>query len=102
MLKFSSSSHESSNFEKFVKMFKTSCLLTILTNQNAHEYDGIPIGQLTGNHLKELLQNFEELIRGTAKLEQMNWSNIATKTPETETTTGIDPDKISEEIFQPI
>ena len=24
----------------------------------------------------ELLQNFEELIRGTAKLEQKNWSNI--------------------------
>ena len=31
------SSSYSSNFEKFVKMFTTSCLLTILTNQNAHE-----------------------------------------------------------------
>ena len=36
------------------------------------------IGQLTGSceHFKELLQKFEELIRGTAELEQMNWSNI--------------------------
>ena len=33
------SSHDSSNFEKFVKMFTSSCLLTILINQNAHEED---------------------------------------------------------------
>ena len=29
------SSHDFSHFEKFVKMITTSCLLTILTNQNA-------------------------------------------------------------------
>ena len=34
--------------------------------------NSILIGQLTGS----CVQNFEELIRGTAKLEQMNWSNI--------------------------
>ena len=33
-----SSSRDSSNFEKFVKML-TSCSLTILTNKNAHEQD---------------------------------------------------------------
>ena len=31
------SSHGSSNFEKFIKLFTISCLLTILTNQNAHK-----------------------------------------------------------------
>ena len=31
-----SSSHNSPNFKKFNKMFKTSCLLTIMTNQNDH------------------------------------------------------------------
>ena len=28
------------------------------------------------NLFKELVQDFEELIRRTAKFEQMNWSNI--------------------------
>ena len=34
-----SSSRDSSNFEKFVKMLTTSCSLTILTNKNAHKQD---------------------------------------------------------------
>ena len=32
-----SSCHDSSNFENFIEIFTTSCLLTTLTNQNAHE-----------------------------------------------------------------
>ena len=38
----------------------------------------ILIGQLTGSFesFKELPKNFEKLLRATAKLEQMNWSNI--------------------------
>ena len=38
----------------------------------------ILIGQLKGSceSFKKLLRNFEELIRETGKLEQMNWSNI--------------------------
>ena len=36
-VRLNNASRDSSNFEKFVKMFTTSCLLTILTNQNARK-----------------------------------------------------------------
>ena len=39
------SSIYSLNFEKFAKMFTTSCLLTILTNQNAHHSCPVKICQ---------------------------------------------------------
>ena len=32
-----SSSHDFSNFANFIKMFTTSCLMTVLTNQKARE-----------------------------------------------------------------
>ena len=73
-------SRDSSNFEKFVKIFTTSCLLTTLTKSECSRIRYIIlIGQLTGSFesFKEPLQNFEKLVRAAAKLsEQMNWSNI--------------------------
>ena len=41
--------HYSSNSEKFVKIYTTSCLLTILTNQNAHEYNDWSINIISRN-----------------------------------------------------
>ena len=34
-----STCHDSLNFENFIEIFTTSCLLTTLTNQNAHQQD---------------------------------------------------------------
>ena len=62
------SSRDSSNFEKLVKMFNFLFINHIDQSERPRIRYSILIGQLTGSyeHFKELLQDFEELIRETA------------------------------------